>query len=192
MDSKKGFWASFLNFIVQPDSLFAVIATSLLLLCCNALPLSVQKNIGFYAFLIKYNSWISVVFLISFFLFIYRLASFMFIHIREKRMYSFRYDAVRKLVYVDDCWRVLLKLYKADGVPLKFSYSEGGVSVLEESGLIIKLSYTRFNKDNSDYPHHVLRHFPDCFLFILSDVAKYYIKERLDKESRQGMDVENN
>ena len=186
LDSKNGFWVSFFNFIVEPSNLVAVLCTSLLLLCCNFLPLSVKENLGFYNFLIKYNVWIFVIFLISFFLSVYRLFSIVSLHIRDKKNLKLRDEIRRNLVYSDNCWKILLELYKARGKPVKLSYDVVDVRNLEYYGLISKFS------NNVSFEDGIPPFTEPLYYFVLVPLAKDYIEDRLSKECKQSLDNESN
>lgn len=182
LNHEKNFWQVLFNFLVEPGVLFVFVFTSLVLLFCNFLPLPLKKAFGFYDFLMKYNVWIFVIFLISFFLLLYMY--------RRDRIHAPKDDIVRKLVYEDDCWRILLKLYDANGVPVNLSYDEPGVESLVEHGLITQSSNEMFYGRQLgyvfDYPYLCY------YLFDLSSSAKRYIDERLDNERKQSMNKESN
>ena len=189
VNNKKSFWTILFNFLVEPGVLFAFVFTSLVLLFCNFLPLSLKKAFGFYDFLMKYNIWIFIICLIASCLWVYRVFSLRSMY-RGDRMHASKDDIARKLVYEDDCWRILLRLYDANGVPVKLSYDEPGVESLVEHGLITQSSNEMFDRyqlgNFFDYPYFCY------YLFALSSSAKPYIDERLDNERKQSMNKESN
>lgn len=189
LNSEKSFWTVLFNFLVEPGVLFVVFFTSLVLLFCNFLPLSLKKAFGFYDFLMKYNVWILIICLIATCLLVYRSFSLRSMY-RGDRMYAPKDDIARKLVYEDDCWGILLRLYNAKGVPVKLSYDEPGVESLVEHGLITQSSNEMFYGHQLgyvfDYPYLCY------YLFDLSSSAKRYIDERLDNERKQSMNKESN
>lgn len=189
MNSEKSFWTVLFNFLVEPGVLFVVVFTSLVLLFCNFLPLSLKKAFGFYDFLMKYNVWIFIICLIAICLLVYRVFSLRSMY-RGDRMHAPKDDIARKLVYEDDCWGILLRLYDANGVPVKLSYEEPGVESLLEYGLITQSSNERFD----NYQLGSSLHYPYLcyYLFDLSSSAKRYIDERLDNERKQSMNKESN
>lgn len=184
MNNEKSFWTVLFNFLVEPGVLFVFVFTSLVLLFCNFLPLSLKKAFGFYDFLMKYNVWIFIICLIATCLLVYRGFSLWSMY-HGDWMYAPKDNIARKLVYEDDCWEILLKLYDAKGVPVKLSYEEPGVESLVEHGLITQSSNERFDRYQLgcvlDYPYLCY------YLFDLSSSAKRYIDERLDNERKQSM-----
>lgn len=186
LNHEKNFWQVLFNFLVEPGVLFVFVFTSLVLLFCNFLPLSLKKAFGFYDFLMKYNVWIFIICLIVSCLLVYRVWSMY----RGDRMYAPKDDIARKLVYEDDCWRILLRLYDANGVPVKLSYEEPGVESLVEHGLITQSSNEMFYR--YQLGSSFLYPYPFYYLFDLSSSAKRYIDERLDNERKQSMNKESN
>lgn len=177
MDLKNNFWMSLFKFIVKPVNLVSVLFTSLLLLFCNAFPLSLKKEIGFYNFLIKYNFLIFVIFLCSFFLTINLLYSLILKRITEKKN-ARKLDSLRRqVIYLDDCWEVLKKFYLNKNKTLRLPSKDRSVIILNSLKMISVVSKCSvvYGPDDFENPY---------FYYVLQPSSEEYIKERLAKESK--------
>lgn len=162
---------SLFKFIFKPVNLVSVLFTSLLLLFCNAFPLSLKKEIGFYNFLIF------VIFLCSFFLTINLLYSLILKRITEKKN-ARKLDSLRRqVIYLDDCWEVLKKFYLNNNKTLRLPSKDRSVIILNSLKMISVVSKCSvvYGPDDFENPY---------FYYALQPSSEEYIKERLAKESK--------